>query len=97
MMSPDYFPLKPPSHISVTNVGFDIIILITRQLCVGLESGIFSRTSLYVLTMVYDSVYLCVTGADTESAVQQSQVSSSKPTIPTEDILGPLLLEVSNK
>ena len=47
--------------------------------------------------MVYDSVYLCVTGADTESAVQQSQVSSSKPTIPTEDILGPLLLEVSNK
>lgn len=32
---------------------------------------------------------------DTDSAVQQSQVSSSKPALLPEDILGPLLLEVT--
>ena len=34
-------------------------------------------------------------GSGGDSAVQQAQVSSSKPAILADDVLGPLLLEVS--
>ncbi len=38
---------------------------------------------------------LCVVASGSSNAVQQSQVSSSKPAILASDVLGPLLLEVN--
>ena len=38
----------------------------------------------------------CVAEGGASDAVQQSQVSSSKPTLIANDILGPLLLEVGH-
>ena len=59
-----------------------------------METRRYSRHKYPPVNNVMVSLFLAG-GSGGDSAVQQAQVSSSKPAILADDVLGPLLLEVS--